>query len=139
MTADRRLNFVMDAKNVDLEHLPISDDTIDLGGKLNAKGHLSGTLTAPFFDGEVSSEKITVNGEALTELEGTLASNGRDKNKLNASFKHLIVTILSITAYTVQTLILTLYSIILRARWKIFGAISAACCVWHVRITILTA
>ena len=41
MTADRRLNFVMDAKNVDLEHLPISDDTVDLGGKLNAKGHLS--------------------------------------------------------------------------------------------------
>lgn len=87
MTADQRLNFVMDAKNVDLEHLPISDDTVDLGGKVNAKGHLSGTLTAPFFDGEVSSEKITVNGEALTELEGTLASNGRDKNKLNASFK----------------------------------------------------
>ena len=28
-----------------------------------------------------------INGEALTELQGTLASNGRETNKLNASFK----------------------------------------------------
>ena len=87
MTTDQKLNFVMDATGVDLEHLPISDDTVKLGGKLNAKGHVSGTLTAPFFDGDVSSDKITINGEALTELQGLLASNGRDTNKLNASFK----------------------------------------------------
>lgn len=87
MTADNKLNFVMDAKNVDLAHLPLNDDTILLTGKINAKGHVSGTLTAPYFDGDVSSDKITVNGEALTELQGTLASNGRDVNKLNASFK----------------------------------------------------
>ncbi len=87
MTRDQKINFVMDATDVDLEHLPISDDTVKLGGKLNAKGHLSGTLTAPFFDGDVASDKITINGEALTELQGSLASNGRDVNKLNASFK----------------------------------------------------
>lgn len=87
MTADQKINFVMDATGVDLEHLPINDDTVALGGKLNAKGHVSGTLTAPFFDGDVSSDKVTINGEALTELQGSLSSNGRDINKLNASFK----------------------------------------------------
>ncbi len=87
MTAANELDFVMDAQNVDLAHLPIKDDTVALTGKVNAKGHLSGTLTAPYFEGDVSSDKITVNGEALTELQGTLASNGRDVNKLNASFK----------------------------------------------------
>lgn len=87
MTADQKINFVIDATDVDLAHLPINDDTIALGGKINAKGHVSGMLTAPFFDGEVASDKIIVNGEALTELEGSLASNGRDTNKLNASFK----------------------------------------------------
>ncbi len=87
MTADNKLDFVMDAQNLDLAHLPIKDDTVALTGKVNAKGHLSGTLTAPYFDGNVSSDKITINGEALTELQGTLASNGRDVNKLNASFK----------------------------------------------------
>ena len=87
MTAANKLDFVMDAQGVDLAHLPIKDDTVALAGKVNAKGRLSGTLTAPYFDGDVSSDKITVNGEALTELQGTLASNVRDVNKLNASFK----------------------------------------------------
>lgn len=87
MTRDQKINFIMDATDVALEHLPINDDTVKLGGKLNAKGHLSGTLTAPFFDGDVASDKITINGEALTELQGSLSSNGRDVNKLNASFK----------------------------------------------------
>lgn len=87
MTKDQQLDFVMDATDVDLAHLPINDDTVDLDGKVNAKGHLSGTLTKPYFDGNVDSEKILINGEALTELQGTLASNGYDVNKLNASFK----------------------------------------------------
>ena len=87
MTQDQKINFVMDATDVDLAHLPINDETISLGGKFNAKGHVSGTLTAPFFNGEVASDKIMINGEALTELQGSLSSNGRDTNKLNASFK----------------------------------------------------
>lgn len=87
MTQDKKLDFAMEATGVDLAHLPIKDETVDLEGKINAKGHLGGTLTKPFFDGNVDSEKILINGEALTELQGTLASNGRETNKLNASFK----------------------------------------------------
>lgn len=87
MTPDQQLDFELEASNVDLAHLPIDDTTVDLGGLLNTKGHVSGTLTAPFFDGDVSSEKIMVNGEALTELQGTLSSNGKETNKLVASFK----------------------------------------------------
>lgn len=87
MTQDQKLNFAMDATGVDLAHLPINDKTVDLEGKINAKGHLGGTLTKPYFDGKVDSDKLLINGEALTELSGTLASNGQDINKLNASFK----------------------------------------------------
>lgn len=87
MTQGQQLDFAMDATGVDLAHLPINDATVDLDGKINAKGRLSGTLTKPFFEGNVNSEKILINGEALTELQGTLASNGHDTNKLNASFK----------------------------------------------------
>ena len=87
MTQEQKLDFAMEATGVDLAHLPIKDETVDLEGKINAKGHLGGTLTKPFFDGNVDSEKLLINGEALTELQGTLASNGRETNKLNASFK----------------------------------------------------
>lgn len=87
MTKDNDLDFIMDAQDIELSHLPISNDTVALKGKVNADGHLSGTLTAPYFYGDISSDEISVNGEILTEMQGTLASNGLDINKLDASFK----------------------------------------------------
>ena len=87
MTADKRLDFSMEAQNVDLAHLPIKDETVNLEGRLNASGHLGGTLTTPTFDGDINSEKIYINGEALTELKGTLTSNAKEKNFLQVTFK----------------------------------------------------
>ena len=77
MADDGRLNFDMVAKNVDLAHLPIKDETIDLGGKVNAKGHIGGRITAPTFRGDVDSDKVLINGEALTELSGTVDGRGQ--------------------------------------------------------------
>lgn len=87
MTADQQLNFELEANDVDLAHLPIKDETVDLDGKLDAKGYLQGTLTNPYFRGDVSSNEISINGEKLTELQGTLESNAREKNKFDISFK----------------------------------------------------
>lgn len=87
MTADQRLDFNMDAKNVDLAHLPIKDETVDLDGLLDAKGHLGGVLSSPTFTGDIASEKIYINGEVLTELQGTLDSNAKEKNIFQVSFK----------------------------------------------------
>ena len=87
MADDGRLNFDMVAKNVDLAHLPIKDETIDLGGKVNAKGHIGGKLTAPTFRGDVDSDKVLINGEALTELSGTVDGRGLPYNMFKVSFK----------------------------------------------------
>lgn len=87
MANDGRLNFDLVAKDVDLAHLPIKDDTVDLGGKLNAKGHLGGKLTAPTFRGDVDSDKILINGEAITELEGTVDGQGLASNLFKVAFK----------------------------------------------------
>ena len=87
MTKEGLLNFDMVAKDVDLAHLPIKDETIDLGGKINAKGHVGGRLTAPTFRGDVDSEKVLINGEALTELSGTVDGKGLPYNMFRVSFK----------------------------------------------------
>ena len=87
MTADRSLNFTMEAKHVDLAHLPIDTNDVALTGLVNAHGKLGGTLTKPFFRGDIDSDYFTINGEAITELKGRLDSNGQDVNKLNVTFK----------------------------------------------------
>ena len=87
MAKDGALNFDVVAKDVDLAHLPIKDETVDLGGKLNAKGHLGGRLTAPTFSGNVDSEKVLINGEAITELSGTVEGRGLPYNMFQVSFK----------------------------------------------------
>ena len=87
MADDGRLNFDMVAKDVDLAHLPIKDETIDLGGKVNAKGHVGGRLTAPTFRGDVDSDKVLINGEAITELSGTVDGRGLPYNMFKVSFK----------------------------------------------------
>ncbi len=87
MSADQKLDFEMEATNVDLDHLPIKDETVDLAGLLNAKGHLGGTLTVPFFSGDVNSDAIYINGEKLTDINGTLQSNGKETNEFSIDFK----------------------------------------------------
>ena len=87
MSADNELHFIMDAHNVDLAHLPIDTDDVALTGLINAHGQLGGTLTKPLFRGDIDSDLFTINGEAITELKGSLSSNGQDVNKLNVTFK----------------------------------------------------
>lgn len=87
MEADGSLNFDMVAKDVDLAHLPIKDETVDLGGKINAKGHVGGRLTAPTFRGDVDSDRVLINGEAITELSGTVDGRGLPYNMFKVSFK----------------------------------------------------
>ena len=72
MNKNRELDFLLDAQNVDLAHLPVKDDTLDLDGLLNAKGYLGGTLTKPYFKGDVISDEIFINGEKISEIQGTL-------------------------------------------------------------------
>ena len=87
MTKEQNLDFTMEAHNVSLERLPVMASDLDLQGLVNLNGHLGGSLQYPFFQGEVDSEEILVNGEKLTEISGGLQSNGRETNKLDIRFK----------------------------------------------------
>lgn len=87
MNKNRELDFLLDAQNVDLAHLPVKDDTLDLDGLLNAKGYLGGTLTKPYFKGDVISDEIFINGEKISEIQGTLKSNLKEQNLFNIAFK----------------------------------------------------
>lgn len=87
MSPDQVLNFSLDAEGVDLSHLPISDEAVDLEGLVAARGHLSGTLIKPFFNGDITSSRLTINGEALTEVAGSLKGDGGVNNQLDVSFK----------------------------------------------------
>ena len=87
MTKDQKLNFMMDAKNVDLAHLPIADADVDLDGLVNASGKLNGTLQSPFFTGAINSQQVLINNEPITEISGNLVSNGRERNHFDISFK----------------------------------------------------
>ncbi len=87
MDKKQRLDFDVEADDFNLKRLPIMSSEWQMEGLFNAKGHVGGTVSAPYFEGKVNSEAITVNGETLTELSGTLKSNGRDVNKLEAEFK----------------------------------------------------
>ena len=87
LSKEQKLDFTMEANNVSLERLPIMASDLDLRGFINLDGHLGGNLQKPYFKGEVNGEEIFVNGEKLTELSGSLESNGRETNKVDIRFK----------------------------------------------------
>lgn len=87
MNKQQLLDFDMDARNIPLDRMPFMEDDFAIDGYINAKGHLSGSLTAPYFEGDISSSQVRINGELLSDVEGRLESNGKEKNKFNISFK----------------------------------------------------
>lgn len=87
MNAQKMLDFDMDAKNIPLERMPFMEEDFAIDGYINAKGHLSGLLDTPYFEGDISSSEVRINGEILSDVEGSLESNGKEKNKFNISFK----------------------------------------------------
>lgn len=95
MDAEKNLDFKVDIRDIDLSALPINDDTVDLDGYANAQGTLTGTLSKPFFHGDVSSKAIMINGEELTDIQCKLDSDGGIKNHLLGSFKQAPEGVLS--------------------------------------------
>ena len=88
MTADKSLDFKLNAQNIDLNKLPIKDSEYDLDGLLNAHGRLLGTMDAPYFEGGVDSKEFFINKEKFTKLDGNIKTNIKDINHLEVSFNH---------------------------------------------------
>lgn len=88
-TMDRmqNLDFSMDAKNFMLDRIPLMEKDFDIDGYMDARGYLRGTLSKPYFLGDISSRQISINGQILSDLEGYMESNGSDINKFDISCK----------------------------------------------------
>lgn len=87
MDAAQNLRFDLDVKNMDLNNLPIREEVVAIKGFLDAHGSVRGTVAAPTFMGNVTSRQITVNGEPLNNIEGTLTADGKHHNDLQCSFE----------------------------------------------------
>lgn len=87
MDREQRLDFFMDAKDFMLDRIPFMEKDFAVDGYVNARGYLKGTLSQPYFSGDISSKEININGQSLTDVEGSLESNGRNINTINMSCK----------------------------------------------------
>lgn len=87
MDAAQNLDFTVDITDMDLNALPIRDETLDLDGFADAHGSLTGTLAQPRFDGSISSDSVFINGEELKNIAGTLTADGQHNNHVEASFE----------------------------------------------------
>lgn len=86
MTANKELDFELEAQNINLDKLPIKDSEFDLDGLVNAHGKLIGTMDAPYFSGEVDSKEIGLNKEKIINLSGKVNTNTKEVNHLIVSF-----------------------------------------------------
>lgn len=83
----RELDFDIVAKDIRLDHLPIQEQGVTLDGLVDFDGKLTGLLSAPYFEGDVSSRQAAVNGEIIANLKGKLISNTTTINSLQVSFE----------------------------------------------------
>jgi translocation and assembly module TamB len=70
------LNFDVAAENIDLEKLTMNTGDFVAAGKAKFNGKLTGTPTAPVFNGELSADKLSLNQQEITRVTGTIAVAG---------------------------------------------------------------
>ncbi len=87
MDKQQNLDFDMQATGINLQRLPIVDEDYLVRGYVDFNGKLLGTLSNPFFKGDIASEAINFNGELLTDVAGEVLSNTKETNKLDIKFK----------------------------------------------------
>ena len=73
------LNIDLEGKDIDIGRLLVNTD-YDVKGYVQAKGHIGGSLYNPNFNGSVTSNFLTINGEGITNISGTLYA---DKTVVN--------------------------------------------------------
>ena len=87
MTKEQVLDFDLAAYNVDIAQSPYRSKDYRIEGLLSLEGHLSGSVAAPKFEGSVGSTMLRVNGEAFTDIAGSVQSDMKAHNTFNLSFK----------------------------------------------------
>ena len=87
MSRDKLLDFNVAALNVDISKSPYRSKDYDIDGLLSIEGHLGGSLSAPKFEGSVASTALKVNGEAFTDIAGSVNCDLKANNTFDLSFK----------------------------------------------------
>lgn len=81
---NKNLDFVMNARKIDLRRLAIPDK-VKVSGLVDLNGKLQGTLVTPLFTGELNSRSIVINGQEFTDIIGSLDSTAGKVNQLKGS------------------------------------------------------
>lgn len=79
IVSEDALNIDLEGKDIDIGRLLVNTD-YDVKGYVQAKGHIGGSLYNPNFNGSVTSNFLTINGEGITNISGTLYA---DKTVVN--------------------------------------------------------
>ncbi len=86
MTPDGRLDFDFKGNNIRLENLPAPEE-IKVTGGVDMRGHLSGNIDKPIFNGSISGKAVVVNGQTITDITGDAWSENLTNNYLRANFR----------------------------------------------------
>lgn len=85
ITNDGKLALDFVGNNIRLENLA-QYENLDIKGGVGVKGTLTGTLEKPFFNGQVKSNEIFVNGQAINNVQGEAWSEAGRNNYVRISF-----------------------------------------------------
>ena len=83
--SESALNIDLDGKDIDIGRLLVNTD-YDVKGYVQAKGHIGGSLYNPNFNGSVTSNFLTLNGEGISNITGTLYADKTVVNLENFEF-----------------------------------------------------
>jgi translocation and assembly module TamB len=87
MLPDGTLSFGLDAQNIHLARIPAISRYADVHGIVNFSGSITGTYKQPLFNGVLTSDNITINGEGFTGIACSVNSQGGIINKLAGTFQ----------------------------------------------------
>lgn len=81
------LNIGIDAKDINLLRLPWLKEDVDLAGKVNFSGSITGHYSRPQFQGVLSSDSVLINGVEFTGLALSFQSQGGHVNTFQGTFQ----------------------------------------------------
>lgn len=86
MAANGNLDFILQARKINLSHLPISKEYTPKG-YADFSGRVTGNLRQPIFKGAIQAEKISLLNQEFTDFVGNLNSEVGLKTEVDVNFK----------------------------------------------------
>lgn len=102
MTANNELNFDIAAQDIDMGKLTLKLP-YPLSGQGQFTGKLTGTLSAPIFDGQFAAKTLTVNNQEVKEVTGIVKFNGNEIEVPELSFMQGIGKFSAVGGYVMDT------------------------------------